>query len=145
MSDQAHIALIRCLFGEFYNKGNLDALDDLFAFHVTMHEAGSPEPLCGGPELFKQHQRAQLLATPDFHITLEDMAVSGDTVACRWTARGTHKGVWHGIAPTGKHTEVAGMSFFHIAEGRIIECWHCSDTLGLRQQLGLVGVVTASD
>ncbi len=40
-------------------------------------------------------------ALPDFHTTIEDMIAEGDKVVQRFTARGTHKGEFMGIAPTG--------------------------------------------
>jgi predicted ester cyclase len=39
-------------------------------------------------------------------MTIEDMVVEWDKVACRFTVRGTHKGDLMGIAPTDKQVTV---------------------------------------
>ncbi len=41
------------------------------------------------------------IALPDVVSTIEDMVAEGDKVAFRVTHRGTNKGNWLGIAPTG--------------------------------------------
>jgi predicted ester cyclase len=56
----------------------------------------------------------------------------------RWTARGTHKGVFQGIPPTRKHVRLAGTDIDRIANGKVVECWTSTDELGLLQQLGVI-------
>jgi predicted ester cyclase len=59
-------------------------------------------------------------------------------VVTRWTARGTHKGVFRGIPPTGKHAMTTGISITRVASGRFVEGWTVFDALGLLQQLGVI-------
>ncbi|MDQ3498415.1 MAG: ester cyclase, partial [Actinomycetota bacterium] len=42
---------------------------------------------------------------PDLSITVEDVMAEGDRVAARITMRGTHRGEFQGITPTGKRVE----------------------------------------
>ena len=42
-------------------------------------------------------------AFPDAQATIEDLIAEGDKVVTRFTLRGTHRGAFMGIAPTGKH------------------------------------------
>jgi predicted ester cyclase len=77
-------------------------------------------------------------ALPDFHSTLEDMIAEGDKVAERFTGRGTHKGEWMGIAPTGKQVTIQGMAIHRITDGKIVENWTNMDMLGVMVQLGVV-------
>ena len=77
-------------------------------------------------------------AFPDLRISVEDQVAEGDKVVTRWRARGTHKGPFQGISPTGKRGEISGTIIDRIADGKIIECWSNSDDLGLLQQLGVV-------
>jgi predicted ester cyclase len=61
----------------------------------------------------------------------------------RFTARGTHKGPFQGVAPTGKRVEWAGINVYRVADGKIRETWQLADMLGLMRQLG--AVTTAED
>jgi predicted ester cyclase len=64
--------------------------------------------------------------------------VEGDRVATRWTLRGTHRGEFAGIAPTGKAVSVAGIIIWRVAGGKIREAWGSYDALGLMQQFGVI-------
>ena len=64
---------------------------------------------------------------PDLGITIEDVMAEGDRVAARVTMRGTHRGEFQGIAPTGKRVEVKAMDMFRISNGKIVEHWGHAD------------------
>ena len=132
MSTEENKALVRRWFEEVVNKGNLDVLDEICA--PTYVEAGDVV----GPEGPKQYFTEIRTASPDFHITVEDMIAEGDKVAVRWTFRGTHKGEYMGIAPTGKQVTVTGITIWCIADGKFVESWENKDDLGLMQQLGVI-------
>jgi predicted ester cyclase len=66
------------------------------------------------------------------------MLAEGDTVAARWTVRGTHRGALQGIAPTGKPVTIPGISIVRINDRRIAEHWLTWDTLGMLQQIGAI-------
>ncbi len=80
--------------------------------------------------------RAVRSAFPDLRLTIEDQIAEGDKVITRVTFRGTHRGEFRGIAPTGKQVEYSGIAIDRIANGKIVEMWHLSDGLGLLQQIG---------
>ena len=61
-------------------------------------------------------------------------------VVQRWTFRGTHRGAFQGIPPTGNQVTLTGISIWRFDDGRIVESWHELDTLGLLQQLGAIPV-----
>lgn len=75
---------------------------------------------------------------PDLHYTIEAMYAEGDTVATRYTARGTHMGNFRGMPPTGKAFELTGHMIHRLSGGRIFRGWGSWDTVGLLQQLGVV-------
>jgi predicted ester cyclase len=56
--------------------------------------------------------------------------------------RGTHRGEFMGIAPTGKHVTVTAITIFRVEEGKIAELWNNVDALGLLQQLGAIPQMT---
>lgn len=77
-------------------------------------------------------------AFPDLEYSIEDQIAEGDTLAQRLTGRGTMKGEFMGMAPTGK---TAAWQEFHFhrfdANGLLIEHWDMTDSLGMLVQLGL--------
>ena len=79
-----------------------------------------------------------IAAIPDVTATIEDIIAEGDRVAVRMTMRGTQKGEFRGIPPTGKTAVMTEMSIYRISEGKIAEGWDLSDRLGLMQQLGAI-------
>ena len=137
MSTEENKAVLRRLFDEFYNMGNMAVADEIMASSIVIHDASAPE-LRGDPALAKQRHQAQLTATPDFHITLEDTVAEGDKIAYRWTMRGTQTGPMRGIPPTGRSFAMTGMSVVRFVDGKMAEVWHNYDALGMLQQLGLI-------
>jgi predicted ester cyclase len=75
-------------------------------------------------------------AFPDRTDTIEDVIAEGDRVGMLFRQRGTHKGNFFGIAPTGKTIDIHELGIFRLADGRITEAWFMADELGLLQQLG---------
>lgn len=68
--------------------------------------------------------------------TIDDLVVTGDSVAARMTFEGRHRGDFFGVAPAGKTVRWAGASFFRMAEDRIAELWVLGDVDSVKQQLG---------
>jgi steroid delta-isomerase-like uncharacterized protein len=136
---EAHKALVRQFVDEFWSRGNLDAANDLMARDAVIHE-----PVAGTPEDLKAVATAMRAAFPDWHSTVEEMIVEGDRVAERWTGRGTHRGEFQGIPPTGKRVVVPGVVFYRIADGKIAEFRGQFDRLSLLQQLGVAPGASAA-
>jgi steroid delta-isomerase-like uncharacterized protein len=129
--------IVRRLFEELWNKGNLSVADELFASTYAHHDASTPD-VGRGPESEKKRATLYRTAFPDLRLTIEDMIAEGETVMTRWSCRSTHKGDLSGIAPTGKQVAVTGMTIARFAGGKIVEGWVNWDALGLMQQLGVV-------
>ena len=69
---------------------------------------------------------------------VEDQIAEGDVVVTRWTARGTHKGVFMVIPLTGEQAMTTGISITRVASGKFVEGWTIFDEFGLLQQLGVI-------
>jgi steroid delta-isomerase-like uncharacterized protein len=136
MSVEENKSVIQRSYDEFFNTGNLALVDQFHANDFVGHVLGLP-PI-QGLEALKHLASGYLSAFPDLHITLEDMIAEGDKVMTRVSWRGTHKGEFIGIPPTGKQVTVTGMYEYRIAGGKIAEWWDYSDNLGLMQQLGVI-------
>ena len=136
MSIEENKAIELRFLEEVVNKGNLAVIDELCAANFVDHTA--LPGVTPDREGYKQFFAMSRSALPDMHSTLEDMIAEGDKVAERFTIRGTHKGEWMGIAPTGKQVTVQGMAIHRITGGKIVEDWSNIDMLGILQQIGVV-------
>lgn len=134
MSEQ-NKAFVRRLIEEVIGRGNFDLVDELVAADYVGH---TPFPEINSREGHKQFFIALRRAFPDLEVTVNDQLAEGDKVVTRWTARGTHKGEFMGIPPTGKSAVMTGIDIDRIANGKLAECWTNSDDMGLMQQLGVI-------
>ncbi len=101
---------IRRYHEEAWNKGNLAALDEMFAPNCistddTTGEHFSAEQLRKGIAQMRE-------ADPDGHIDILEIIVEGDRAAFRWKASGSNE--------QGK-AEMAGISVWRFADGKLVE------------------------
>jgi steroid delta-isomerase-like uncharacterized protein len=129
--------IVRRLFEEVWNKGHLQVTDELFAPTYTHHDSSTPD-VGRGPESEKKRATLYRTAFPDIRLQIDDTIAEGETVTARWSCAGTHKGDLNGLAPTGKHFTISGVTIARFANGKIVEGWVNWDALGLMQQLGVV-------
>ncbi len=129
--------IVRKLFNDLFNKGNLAVADQIIAPNHVSHDPATPD-FGKGPEGEKQIVTLYRGAFPDLHFTIDQIIDADDFVTTRYTATGTHKGELRGIAPTNKAIKVEGMVINRISRGRIAESWVNWDALGLMEQLGVV-------
>jgi steroid delta-isomerase-like uncharacterized protein len=130
-------AIVRRLFAELWNNGNLSVADEIFAPTYTHHDPSTPD-FGKGPDSEKRRASLYRNAFPDIHLTIEDVIAEGETVMTRWSCRGTHKGDLNGMAPTGKHITISGVTIARVSNGKIVEGYVNWDALGMMQQLGVV-------
>lgn len=90
-----------------------------------------------GPAQLVSMRERMTAAFPDFRIVIEEQIAEHDRVVTRVTFRGTHLGVYRGIAPTGRQVSYQGIAVDRIAGGKVVQGWHESDGLGLLRQLGV--------
>jgi predicted ester cyclase len=110
------------LFEEVWSKGNADAADEFYAQGDYL-------------EGLKQVARELYSAFPDYQVTINDMVVEGDKVAVYWTGRGTHRGEWQGLAPTGRQVSVEGIDIEYLSNGKIVNEEGVIDMMGMMRQL----------
>jgi steroid delta-isomerase-like uncharacterized protein len=134
-------AFIRRWFDEVWNKGRMDAIDEMASPEVIGHGQAQHSTDIGMVE-FKKLARDIRSAFPDIHFIIEDVITQGDKVVARWSARMTHAGTFLGTAATGRAVTVTGISVQHIVKGKIVEGWDNWDQLGLLVQIGAVPAAT---
>lgn len=114
--------MVRRWFEEVFTQGNLERAEDLFATHYVLHDPSFPHEV-HSPEGVKRYVAAYRSAIPDARFVVEDQIAQGNKVATRWSARGTHRGEFLGIAPTGGEVTVTGIEFDHVVGVKIEESW----------------------
>ena len=124
-------AAVRRFVEEVLGHGDFAALNALTAPDCADHAAAAD------PAAIAQFLVPWRAAFPDLAIAVEDLVAAGDRVAARWTLRGTHRGAFLGVSPTGRRVTVAGTEFYRLAGGKIVERWAVVDTDGLLRQLGV--------
>jgi SnoaL-like polyketide cyclase len=129
--------IVRRLFNDLWNKGNLGVADEILASSYVRHDPASPD-FGTGPEAEKQLVTLYRSAFPDTVLTIDQMIDADKYVTTRYTASGTHRGELRGIKPTNRAVKVEGVIISRISRGRIAESWVVWDALGLTQQLGVV-------
>ncbi len=65
-------------------------------------------------------------ALPDLTVEIHDQIAEGDKVTTRKTLRGTHKGEFLGIAPTGRSVAIEVIDIVRVQDGRYAEHWGVS-------------------
>ncbi len=128
-------AIVRRYVDEVQTQHKVEVLDQLFAPNIVNH--GTPHDL-PGVEGFKQSFTMLFTAFPDMTVTIQDQVAEGDKVVTRKTFRGTHKGEFLGIPPTGKRVEYNAIDMFRITGGKCTDVWGIMNRLGLMQQLGVI-------
>lgn len=123
-------------FDELHNQGNLTLAEEIVSADFVNHDAPPDAP--GGPAGLRAVVTMLRTAFPDLYITVEEMIAEGDTVVARTTMRGTHRGPFFGIPPTGRKVEQQQVHVLRFAGGRTIEHRSVRDDLGLLRQLGVI-------
>jgi steroid delta-isomerase-like uncharacterized protein len=140
VSEEENKAVIRRWI-EAFNERDLQGEADLLAPSFVAHVPGSPAPLdLEGLEAWRQFTAPFTEAFPDLRLAGQDIAAEGETVAARVAFRGTHRGEFQGIPPSGKEVAFSSMEFNRVVDGKVEEHWVEINLLGLVQQLGVATI-----
>lgn len=113
--------------------GDESVLDELMAETVIENQRGNHPNREGAKEVSRTLHRW----FSDFSLTIQDIAVSGDTVWTRSLARGVNTGNVMGFHATNEPVEVTVFDVGRFENGLMVEHWGCADQLGLLMQTGL--------
>ena len=132
MGIEENKAIVRRLVGDFLSKHDLAAADDIFADGLIDHQGAVTAT---GRETVKQFVGGLFAAFPDLQCEIAHLIAEGDKVCLNVIGRGTHRGEFRGVAPTGRAVTILGTSIVRIADGKIAERWNITDIAGLMQQI----------
>lgn len=135
MSEQ-NKEIVRRVYAEIFDVNNTEAIGDLFAENVIIHD-----PMMGemrGIDAYRQLANVFLTGFPEEQTDLKLYVAEGEYVAVLHTHRTTNTGSFMGRPPTGKQVVVDGLELYRIQNGKIVEFWRHDDDAGLMRQLGLL-------
>jgi len=113
-----------------------NALAKIVSSDILIHPTAMPcEASYYGINGVRNWIETQWNAFPDLTIADYFTVAQGDIVATHWTARGTSKGDFLMLPPTGKMVEYTGASMYRIDNGKIAEIWETRNTLAIMGQL----------
>jgi hypothetical protein len=135
MSAPAKEALVRRAVELIWNRGDLNAADELFAPSYVNHY-GLIADLVIGPEAIKVSAALYRVAFPGLHVTVEEISTVEDTVVLRWNAR-TAAGWPEARAVTSNSKFLTGTTRSCFVGGMIVESWTEWDRIGVLGGLGL--------
>ncbi len=135
--------LVSRYYEDVVNTGDLSDLERFISpDYVEVYE-GVRYPL--GLEGARKHILGGRETYADLHLTIEQQIAEGEWVVTRVTVRGTHRGTWMGMKPTGKTVEMTAVNIDRVVNGRIVEHGGAADLLGPFLKIGAVKIVTPAD
>jgi steroid delta-isomerase-like uncharacterized protein len=132
---EKHEQVVRRMFDEVWNLGNVDAIPQLITSDYENHDPMNP---IKGINATKELVTKYRTAFPDCRLAIDELFSAGDKVVVRWRYSGTHRNQLEGIAPTGRKVNGTGITLYRFSGERIQEAFTNWDALGLMQQLGVV-------
>mgnify|MGYP000134032202 CR=1 FL=1 len=139
MTLEANKSIVRRFYEEIVSTGNVDSIETLISPEYT--EVLEGKRYSTGIEGAKAHVLGVRQTYPDLQITIEQQIAEGEWVVSCITARGTHKGWWLGIKPTGESVAFTGVNVDRVVNGRIVEHGGAANMLGPLLEIGAIKVV----
>jgi steroid delta-isomerase-like uncharacterized protein len=131
--------LVRRWFEEVWNKGRVEAIDEMFDANGIAHGlSDDPANPIKGPRDFRPFHTVFREAFPNMEIVVEDTVAEGDKVAARCSVRAKHEGAFLGRAATASPVDFTGITIVRIQDGKIVEAWNNFDFMTLHRQVGLL-------
>ena len=120
------------------NTNDIALAQELVSDEASFYTPASPVPLYGGKGYLSVVDWMRT-GFSDVQWKLEEMVVSEDKAAVRWTLTGTHDGEFLGIHPTGNKISVCVMNFYYFDEnGKIVNDVAAEGMIGILRGIGAV-------
>ena len=126
--------LVERFYYEVWNKADEAVAREIL--HGDFRFRASLGPERRGPDGFIDYLRAIHRALADYTCIIDDLVCTEARAAARMTFKGTHRGRFFEIPPTGKEIKWAGAAFFRTDRDKISELWVLGDVDSVKQQLG---------
>jgi predicted ester cyclase len=93
-----------------WNRGDLDGYLELYDPEINLHG------LAPGIDNVRSMYRGMFAYYPGSQLTIDDVLVDADKLACRYTVRGTNR-------KSGEELVLPGVTIMHFRDDRVIERW----------------------
>jgi predicted ester cyclase len=143
MLEEENKLLVRRYLEEVVNTGDVTRIAEFIAPEYEEVYRNVRYPM--GIEGAKKHILGGRETYPDIVVRVERQIAEGDWVVSQITARGTQRGTWLGIKPTGKVLEFTGVNVDKVVNGRIVEHGGAANLLEPLLEIGAVRVVGPDD
>ena len=125
-------------FEVMINTNDIALAQELVSDEASFYTPASPVPLYGGKGYLSVVDWMRT-GFSDVQWKLEEMVVSKDKAAVRWTLTGTHDGEFLGIHPTENKISVCVMNFYYFDEnGKIVNDVAAEGMIGILRGIGAV-------
>lgn len=129
-------AVVGRWFEDVLRGHRLETISEIASPNVLVHPTAMPsEAGYFGRAGLAEWLEAPWAAFPDLAVVAELTVAHRDIVAALWRARGTSRGSFLGIAPTGGGVAWTGVSMYRVEDGRIAEIWETRNTMAILHQL----------
>ena len=134
---EANKELVRRLYEEGFNAGNLDAVDELVSRDVVTHNPiildapTGPDSIRGGIEMLRN-------SFPDLRVEVIDLIAEGDKVAAFLRMSGTNLGDYRRGGATKRSGSMRAFFIWRVEDGKLAESWGVADRFDFLQQLGMI-------
>jgi predicted ester cyclase len=115
MSTEQNKAVVRRFMTEVLSGRNLGLADEVLAPNYVNRSTGADLAA------FKGFITGMRSALTDLRFETDDLVAEGDAVVARWNMEGTHTGSLMGESPTGKKISARGLTYYRLANGKIVE------------------------
>ncbi len=120
-------------FNDVWNERKTETIYELLGPDSVGHQEDNVDIV--GPEPFAKFHQTFLETLPDMKVEILDTVAEKGKVCVHWHFTGTHTGSGLGLRPTGREVSMRGMSWFRIAQGKIVEGWDAWNQQALIQYL----------
>ncbi|REK01083.1 MAG: hypothetical protein DWQ36_21495 [Acidobacteria bacterium] len=135
-------AVARIYYEEVVSAGDIDRVAEFVSEQYVEVHRGRRHPL--GVAGAVEHIIGVRRTYPDMVLRVERQIAEGEWVASVVHMRGTHRGEWMGIEPTGRIVEATAVNVDRVVDGRIVEHGGAADLLGPLMEIGAVRPVDRS-
>jgi steroid delta-isomerase-like uncharacterized protein len=128
----------------YWNRQDLEGVLNYYDDSITWLNIAMEETYRGKSEV-RVFLRRLFSAFPDLNFEVTYKIARGDNVAEQWFIRGTHRGTFMGIPPTGRRVEIPGMSMAELREGKFVSDHFYFDALGVLRDMALMPPLSVSE
>jgi len=130
-------AVVRRIFKEIWEDGDLDAVDELVAEDYVMHDSSMPEEPQTGREAFRRMAESGS-GVVDGPMEVEQLISTDEYVVVRWRQTGTHVGKMGKVEPSNEEVTITGIEIARLEDGLLAETWDEMNVLPLLSKSGAI-------